>query len=108
MEGRFLHFNQIQSILLALYTNIPHIDGITRVAKFIRNHGATPQEIELCETLLPHILQKNYFQFNDKIYLQISGTAIAWHYWHNALCLYLFSLFRQSVLPEASLAMGLC
>ena len=60
----------------ALYTNIPHIDGIKRVVKFIRNHGATPQEIELCETLLPHILQKNYFQFNDKIYLQISGTAM--------------------------------
>ena len=60
----------------ALYTNIPHRDGINRVIKFIRNHGASAQEIELCETLLPHILQKNYFQFNDKIYLQISGTAM--------------------------------
>ena len=31
------------------------------------------KKIELCETLLPHILQKNYFQFNDKIYR--SGTV---------------------------------
>ena len=60
----------------ALYTNIPHTDGINRVVKFIRKHGATPQEIELCENLLQHILQKNYFQFNDKMYLQTSGTAM--------------------------------
>ena len=28
------------------------------------------------ETLLKHILKKNYFEFNNEYYLQISGTAM--------------------------------
>ena len=60
----------------ALYTNIPHKDGIERVTTFIKKNGASEQEIELCEIFLKHILQKNYFEFNGKTYLQISGTAM--------------------------------
>ena len=60
----------------ALYTNIPHQDGITRIIKYLRKHGAPTKEIELCEEILPHILQKNYFEFNSQHYLQISGTAM--------------------------------
>ena len=60
----------------ALYTNIPHQDGITRIIKYLRKHGATAKEIELCQEILPHILQKNYFEFNSQYYLQISGTAM--------------------------------
>ena len=33
-------------------------------------------EIILIETLLQHILKKNYFEFNNEFYLQISGTAM--------------------------------
>ena len=62
--------------VMALYTNIPHKDGIDRVTAFIRKNGASEQEIELCEIFLRHILQKNYFEFNNKTYLQISGTAM--------------------------------
>ena len=43
----------------ALYTNIPHKDGIERVTSFIRKNGAS-EETELCEIFLQHILQKNY------------------------------------------------
>ena len=60
----------------ALYTNIPHKDGIERVTAFIRKNGATKEEIELCEIFLQHILQKNYFEFNETLYLQTSGTAM--------------------------------
>ena len=60
----------------ALYTNIPHQDGITRILKYLRKHGAPTKEIELCEKILPHILRKNYFEFNSQYYLQISGTAM--------------------------------
>ena len=62
--------------ITALYTNIPHKDGIEQVTSFIKKHGASEQEIELCEVFLQHILQKNYFEFNNKTYLQVSGTAV--------------------------------
>ena len=60
----------------ALYTNIPHQDGIDKTRRFLSRHGASQSEITLTETLLGHILKKNYFQFNNQHYLQISGTAM--------------------------------
>ena len=60
----------------ALYTNIPHQDGIEKTKKFLTKHGASQAEISLTTTLLEHILKKNYFQFNNEHYLQISGTAM--------------------------------
>ena len=60
----------------ALYTNIPHQDGIEKTRRFLSRHGASQAEITLTETLLGHILKKNYFQFNNEHYLQISGTAM--------------------------------
>ena len=60
----------------ALYTNIPHQDGINKVLSFLRKNGASLQELEIVEHLLNHILKKNYFQFDNKTYLQISGTAM--------------------------------
>ena len=62
--------------MTALYTNIPHQDGINKVLNFMRKNGASQQELEIVEHLLNHILKKNYFQFDNKTYLQISGTAM--------------------------------
>ena len=60
----------------ALYTNIPHEDGIQKVKDFLKKHNAPQEELTLVETLLEHILKKNYFEFNNEYYLQISGTAM--------------------------------
>ena len=60
----------------ALYTNIPHEEGIERVIKFLKKHNAPDNEILLVKKLLPHILKMNYFQFNNEIYLQTSGTEM--------------------------------
>ena len=60
----------------ALYTNIPHEDGIKKVKDFLTKHNAPQEELVLVETLLEHILKKNYFEFNNEYYLQISGTAM--------------------------------
>ena len=62
--------------ITALYTNILHEDGIEKVTNYLRRHGATTAEIDLTQSLLEHILKKNYFEFNNKIYLQTSGTAM--------------------------------
>ena len=60
----------------SLYTNIPHEEGIERVIKFLKRHNAPDNEILLVKKLLPHILKMNYFQFNNELYLQTSGTAM--------------------------------
>ena len=60
----------------ALYTNIPHEDEIRKVKDFLKKHQASKEELTLVETLLEHILKKNYFEFNNEYYLQISGTAM--------------------------------
>ena len=61
---------------MALYTNIPHEDGIYKVKEFLKKHDAPQAELILVKTLLEHILKKNYFEFNNEHYLQISGTAM--------------------------------
>ena len=60
----------------ALYTNIPHEEGIQKVIKFMKRKNAPDSEILLCQHLLEHILKMNYFEFNNKYYLQVSGTAM--------------------------------
>ena len=54
---------------MALYTNISHEDGIQKVKEFLKKHDAPQAEIILVETLLEHILKKNYFEFNNEFYL---------------------------------------
>ena len=61
---------------MALYTNIPHQDGIEKVLRFLRRNRASKSELVLVSNLLEHILKKNYFTFNNETYLQISGTAM--------------------------------
>ena len=60
----------------ALYTNIPHKDGIKRVLRFMEQHQATQTELTLVRYLLKLILRMNYFEFNNQTYLQVSGTAM--------------------------------
>ena len=62
--------------VMALYTNIPHQDGIEKVLRFLRRNRASNSELVLVSNLLEHILKKNYFTFNNETYLQISGTAM--------------------------------
>ena len=60
----------------ALYMNIPHEEGIQKIITFMKRHNAPDNEILLVQEFLPHILKKNYFQFNNEEYLQTSETAM--------------------------------
>ncbi|CAM5123687.1 unnamed protein product [Eretmochelys imbricata] len=56
----------------ALYTNIPHKDGLQAVRNSIPDNVTANLVTELCDFVLTH----NYFTFGDYVYLQISGTAM--------------------------------
>ena len=64
----------------SLYTNIPHEEGINAAIQTIEAHRDllpphTPNS-KVIKSLLLHILKENYFDFLDKHYLQIQGTAM--------------------------------
>ncbi|XP_048678038.2 transport and Golgi organization protein 2 homolog isoform X2 [Caretta caretta] len=56
----------------ALYTNIPHKDGLQAIKNTIPDNVTANLVAELCDFVLTH----NYFTFGDNVYLQISGTAM--------------------------------
>jgi hypothetical protein len=61
----------------ALYTNIPHVDGISACRELLESTASpdSPSASFLC-TLVNLILTLNFFQFNSKFWLQIHGTAM--------------------------------
>lgn len=61
----------------SLYTNIPHLEGISAtVAAFTSSNPSIDIESETLETLLTLVLNYNHFEFDQKHFLQISGTAM--------------------------------
>ena len=62
----------------ALYTCIPHNDGIDAVKTFLNNHPLSYHgpPIPTLLAMIKRVLTTNYFQFNDDYYLQLQGTAM--------------------------------
>ncbi|KAJ7341595.1 hypothetical protein JRQ81_005891 [Phrynocephalus forsythii] len=56
----------------AVYTNIPHKDGLQVFTNTIQNKEESNIISALCDFVLTH----NYFSFDNKNYLQINGTAM--------------------------------
>ncbi|XP_073172201.1 uncharacterized protein KIAA0930 homolog isoform X4 [Lepidochelys kempii] len=56
----------------ALYTNIPHKDGLQAVKNTIPDSVTANLVAEFCDFVLTH----NYFTFEDNVYLQISSSAM--------------------------------
>nr|XP_039254344.1 uncharacterized protein LOC120331335 [Styela clava] len=60
----------------SLYTNIPHVDGISAVEKYLKKHSNDKREIPWIKEAVNMVLNNNNFVFNDNHYLQINGTAM--------------------------------
>ena len=60
----------------ALYSNIPHNDGIGACKKHLdRRALSTTSSEDICQ-LIKSILENNVFIFNDEYFLQVCGTAM--------------------------------
>ena len=60
----------------SLYTNIPNKEGIDAVLEHVRSDPSAIIPTQYIGKLLELILHQNHFEFNKKLYLQISGTAM--------------------------------
>ena len=59
-----------------LYSSIPHSDGIKACKIFIIENGFPSMEISNITKFIDFILTHNYFEFNDKHYIQTHGKAM--------------------------------
>ena len=64
--------------VVSLYTNIPHVDGIKSISRFIHKHrkGVHNPSNKTLLGLLEIVLKCNCFKFNNQHYLQVQGTAM--------------------------------
>ena len=61
----------------ALYTNIPHADGIQAIENILKPHSNTlPCPLSTITHLAEFVLASNAFTFDGEIYLQTQGTAM--------------------------------
>ncbi|XP_057294731.1 uncharacterized protein LOC130623279 [Hydractinia symbiolongicarpus] len=70
----------VSADVTSLYTNIPHKEGVDACIHFMnifQHHlpNFTPNE-QVTRVLFSFILENNYFQFLDEIFLQLIGTAM--------------------------------
>jgi len=64
----------------SLYTNIPITEGLQRVRQSFLDHPITKRPDDYIIKLLEITLLRNDFQFFDKTYLQVKGTAMGKKY----------------------------
>ncbi|XP_064464338.1 uncharacterized protein LOC135375592 [Ornithodoros turicata] len=60
----------------SLYTNIPHDDGIHATVVAYEKFSEKPYDSAVVETLISLILTCNNFEFDNRHYIQINGTAM--------------------------------
>ena len=58
--------------VISLYTNVPHTEG----TKMMEETGTDTLLKMFISNLTHQVLNKNYFQFNDKLYEEKQGTAM--------------------------------
>jgi hypothetical protein len=86
----------------ALYTNIPHDEGILAIRECMtENNIDTDKKNLICE-LATKVLKCNYFEFNDKLYIQNQGTAMGTRMAPNYAIIFMHKL-ETRLLQESAL-----
>ena len=62
--------------VVGLYNNIPHVDGLEACRAFLNGRRVQDPPTEVIVKLAELVLTLNAFQFEDKYFLQIKGTAM--------------------------------
>ena len=62
--------------MTALYLSIPHEDGLSALVSFLADRNFNPSVSQGIASLARPELTRNFFKFNNSLYLQKSRTAI--------------------------------
>ena len=86
----------------ALYTNIPHDEGIGACLKAINDHfhNDPPLPLHYLKQKMEFILKHNYFDFNREHFLQTMGTVMGTAFAPNYANIYM-GYFEQTALNKA-------
>ena len=60
----------------SLYTNIPPLEGIVEIRKFLQTRDDSPVPTEFICRILEQVCTANIFEFDEKLFLQKIGTAM--------------------------------
>jgi peptide-methionine (R)-S-oxide reductase len=75
----------------SLYTNIPHQEGVEAIKEFMTPRiGA--EKADMLAQLALLVLQGNIFEFNDQLYIQISGSAMGTKFAPSLACIFVHIL----------------
>ena len=62
--------------VVGLYPSIPHQAGLSALKEALENRSVKKIPTENLIKMAEFVLKNNLFEFNDKVFQQISGTAI--------------------------------
>ena len=62
--------------VVGLYPSVPHEDGLKYLFEKLEERDVKKVSSEDLVEMAKFVLENNYFEFNSKVYQQISGTAI--------------------------------
>ena len=84
-EGSFL----VTADVVGLYPSIPHKEGILALKSKLEEQTSSKISTNDLVKLTEFVFKKNYFEFNNEIKQQISGTAIAIKFAPPYACIYI-------------------
>ena len=72
-----------------LYPSVPRLEAKQAITSALKERYDTKTNIETSFEMMETVLDNNYFYFNNKTYVQTSGTAIGSKLGKNYACTYL-------------------
>ena len=75
--------------MVGLYPSIPHQAGLSALKEALENRSVKKIPTENLVKMAEFVLKNNLFEFNSKVFQQISGTAIGTKFAPLYACIYM-------------------
>ena len=86
--------------------NIPHEDGLNALKEALHKHQELKVPAQILTDMAEFVLKNNYFEFDNSLYHQISGTAIGTKFAPPYACIFMDN-FEEKFLKTCKFNLGL-
>nr|XP_033815550.1 uncharacterized protein LOC117367239 [Geotrypetes seraphini] len=83
------HFFLVTADVVALYTNVPQLAAVTLVESYLSKLDITDRKSSMLKEMISMVINNNYFNFENSIYLQTQGVAMGATVAPTIACLYM-------------------